>query len=97
MQRQHANMKVRTILRMPQVARAHAIPVTVDEFTLVQRHYPIVFSVGESPVPIALMGLNEGMNVFIDADGRAARDEQLYSGLRPPLSVPARSAAAGQR
>jgi hypothetical protein len=67
---QHGKMKVRTILRMPQVARAHAIPVTVDEFTLVQRHYPIVFSVGDNPVPIALFGLNEGVNVFLDEDGR---------------------------
>jgi hypothetical protein len=74
---QHANMKVRTILRMPQVAQAHAIPVTVDEFTLVQRHYPIVFSVGDNPIPIALMGLNEGINVFLDQDGRPL-DTNIY-------------------
>ncbi|HEY7004982.1 MAG TPA: SapC family protein [Sphingomicrobium sp.] len=67
---QHSKMKVRTILRMPQVAQTHAIPVTVDEFTLVQRHYPIVFSVGDNPIPIALFGLNEGVNVFLDQDGR---------------------------
>ena len=68
---QHASMKVRTILSMPQVGRTHAIPITVDEFTLAQRHYPIVFSVGDNPIPIALMGLNEGVNVFLDQDGRA--------------------------
>jgi hypothetical protein len=67
---QHREMKVRAMLRMPQVARAHAIPVTVDEFTLVQRHYPIVFSIGDNPIPIALMGLNEGVNVFLDEEGR---------------------------
>jgi len=67
---QHSKMKVRTILRMPQIAQTHAIPVTVDEFTLVQRHYPIVFSVGDNPIPIALFGLNEGVNVFLDQDGR---------------------------
>lgn len=67
---QHSKMKVRPILRMPQVARTHAIPVTVDEFTLVQRHYPIVFSVGDNPIPIALMGLNENVNVFLDDEGR---------------------------
>jgi hypothetical protein len=67
---QHGKMKVRTILSMPQVGRTHAIPVTIDEFTLVQRHYPIVFSVGETSVPLALMGLNEGVNVFLDPDGR---------------------------
>jgi hypothetical protein len=67
---QHRTMKVRTTLRMPQIAQTHAIPVTVDEFTLAQRHYPIVFSVGDNSVPIALMGLNEGVNVFLDQDGR---------------------------
>ena len=74
---QHGKMKVRTILRMPQVAQTHAIPVTVDEFTLVQRHFPIVFSVGDSPIPIALFGLNEGVNVFLDQDGRPL-DTSVY-------------------
>jgi SapC protein len=73
----HGSMKVRPILRMPQVAKTHAVPVTVDEFTLVQRHYPIVFSVGDNPIPIALMGLNEGINVFLDEDGRPL-DTDIY-------------------
>ena len=67
---QHNKMKVRRVLRMAQVGQTHAIPVTVDEFALVQRHYPIVFSIGENPIPIALMGLNEGVNVFLDESGR---------------------------
>jgi len=48
---------------------AHAIPATVDEFALLQRHYPIVFSTGGEPVPLALMGLNEGTNAFLDDNG----------------------------
>jgi hypothetical protein len=74
---QHGQMKVRTVLSMPQVGRTHAIPVTVDEFTLVQRFYPIVFSVGDNPIPIALMGLNEGVNVFLDENGRPL-DAHVY-------------------
>src|SRR5438270_6411693 len=74
---QHGKMKVRTMLRMPQIATTHAVPVTVDEFTLVQRHYPIVFSIGDNPIPIALMALNEGANVFLDQDGRPL-DTSLY-------------------
>ena len=74
---QHGNMKVRAIQTVPQVGQTHAIPVTVDEFTLVQRHYPIVFAAGDNAVPIALMGLNEGVNVFLDQDGRAT-DPGLY-------------------
>ena len=74
---QHGKMKVRGITSMPEVGKTHAVPLTVDEFTLVQRHYPIVFSVGDVPVPIALMGLNEGINVFLDENGRAT-DPNIY-------------------
>jgi hypothetical protein len=74
---QHGKMKVRGITSMPELGRTHAVPLTVDEFALVQRHYPIVFSVGDAPVPIALMGLNEGVNVFLDENGRAT-DPNLY-------------------
>lgn len=74
---QHGKMKVRGLTTMPELGSTHAVPLTVDEFTLVQRHFPIVFSVGGSPVPIALMGLNEGVNVFLDENGRAT-DPNLY-------------------
>ena len=74
---QHGTAKVRGITSMPEVGQTHAVPLTVDEFTLVQRHYPIVFSVGDTPVPIALMGLNEGVNVFLDDAGRAS-DPNIY-------------------
>ncbi|HWU92184.1 MAG TPA: SapC family protein [Sphingomicrobium sp.] len=74
---QHGKMKVRPIEKSPVIGTTHAIPVTVDEFGLAQRHYPIVFSVGDMPVPIALMGLNEGVNVFLDGEGRAL-DPSVY-------------------
>ena len=74
---QHGKMKIRKLDKFPAVGQAHAIPVTVDEFALLQRHYPIVFSVGASPVPLALMGLNEGINVFLDENG-IPRESNLY-------------------
>src|ERR671912_341674 len=77
---QHGKMKVRTIEKAAIIATAHAIPATVDEFALLQRHYPIVFSVGENPVPLVLMGLSEGINVFLTEEGR------LHD---PSISVPA--------
>ena len=67
---QHGALKIRQVEKSPFIAQTHAVPVTVDEFGLAQRDYPIVFSVGENPIPIALMGLNEGVNVYLDADGR---------------------------
>jgi hypothetical protein len=74
---QHGTMKVRGLQALPAVANVHAVPLTVDEFALAQRHYPIIFSAGEDPVPLALMGLNEGVNTFIDAEGRSM-DRQVY-------------------
>jgi len=74
---QHGKMKIRQLEKSPIIAQTHAIPVTVDEFGLAQRDYPIVFSIGDNPVPIALMGLNEGVNVFLDNDGRAL-DPNIY-------------------
>ena len=74
---QHGKLKVRPITSMPELGRTHAVPLTVDEFALVQRNFPIVFSVGGQPVPIALMGLNEGVNVFLDDNGRS-NDPNLY-------------------
>ena len=66
---QHGQMRVRPMERSEALAHTHAVPVTVDEFGLAQRHYPIVFSIGDNPIPIALMGLNEGVNVFVEDDG----------------------------
>jgi SapC protein len=71
----HPNHKSRTANEAPFLVTAHAIPITVDEFVSVQRHCPIVFSIGENPVPLALMGLNEGVNVFVDDKGKLLNNE----------------------
>jgi len=73
----HGNYKVRRLTGLDRVATNHAIPVTVDEFSIVQRHFPIVFSSGDNPVPIVLMGLHEGTNTFFDENG-VAREPQIY-------------------
>ena len=66
---QHGAFKARTVDKAPWIGKVHAIPLTVEEFPAAQRDYPIVFSAGENPVPLALMGLNEGVNVFFEEDG----------------------------
>jgi hypothetical protein len=62
----HATYKVKGHDDFRIIANIHAIPLTTDEFVIAQRHYPIIFSSGPDPVPLALMGLNEGVNVFVD-------------------------------
>jgi len=72
----HATWKTRPVESAPWLNDQHAVPLTVDEFASAQRNYPIIFSSGEAPVPLALMGLNEGVNVFMGEDGRFT--EQVY-------------------
>ncbi|MEH3102690.1 MAG: SapC family protein [Sphingomonas phyllosphaerae] len=73
----HANYKVKPSDTATFLVNQHAIPVTVEEFPLIQRDMPIVFSSGEDAIPIALMGLNEGVNVFVSEEGRLL-DETIY-------------------
>ncbi|HST36051.1 MAG TPA: SapC family protein [Allosphingosinicella sp.] len=75
----HGKLKARVTDSAPYLVDVHAVPLTIDEFTVAQRHFPIIFATGETPVPLALMGLNEGVNVFIDEAGKP----------RDPMYVPA--------
>ncbi|MFU7528202.1 SapC family protein [Qipengyuania sp. ASV99] len=79
--RDHADWKVGTFEDAGFLASSHAIPLTVDEFVDAQRDYPIVFTAGENPLPIALMGLNEGVNTYIADDGK------LEAGLYVPAYI----------
>jgi len=72
--REHATFKSRTTDKAPWLVGQHAVPLTVEEFPQAQRHFPIVFSQGDEPVPLALMGLNEGINVFVDDEGTLLHD-----------------------
>jgi hypothetical protein len=65
----HADLKLDTKATSPYFAAANAIPLTIDEFVSAQRFFPIVFSGGDQAVPLALLGLNEGVNVFVDDQG----------------------------
>jgi hypothetical protein len=70
------------------LARTHAVPVTADEFPYAAVSYPIVFT-RESKVPVALMGPNPGMNVFIAEDGEMDPDAYVpaYARLYPFLPI----------
>lgn len=76
--KEHGDFTARTVDKAPWIANQHAIPLTVEEFPAAQRDFPIVFSSGENSVPLALMGLNEGVNVFFDEEGSVRGDLPPY-------------------
>ncbi|MEC3911026.1 SapC family protein [Sphingobium sp. CR2-8] len=75
----HVDYRTRPSNSAPFLTTQHAIPLTIDEFVAAQRFAPIIFSAGADCVPLLLMGLNEGVNIFVDDKGK----------LRGPAYVPA--------
>ena len=74
--RDHGTWRARSMDCAPWLVGQHAIPLTVEEFPQAQRHFPIIFASGDNPVPLALMGLNEGVNVFVNDEGKI--DTPIY-------------------
>ena len=72
--RDHGKWQARIVDKAAWVVNQHAVPITTDEFVQAQRHFPIVFSDGDNSVPLALMGLNEGINVYFDNEGKILED-----------------------
>ena len=50
------------------LASTHVVPLTVTEFAPAALSYPVIF-VGEQKQPVAVMGLRQGDNLFVDASG----------------------------
>ncbi|NIJ09487.1 hypothetical protein FHS31_003120 [Sphingomonas vulcanisoli] len=58
----------------------HAFPITVEEFIMASQRHPIVFT--DDDVPLALFGLNEGVNVFIDDANQMINEPYLPAYVR---------------
>lgn len=49
---------------------AHAVPLNTVEFNFALKHYPIVFAGTETPMPVAVLGMQEKENLFVTQDGK---------------------------
>lgn len=78
----HADWRLRGIEGAKFLVNAHAVPLLAEEFIPASRFYPIVFSIGENPVPLALMGLNEGVNTIVDEKGMFPDDYYVPAYIR---------------
>ncbi len=66
----HADLKLDTQSGYAFAAKTHLIPITIAEFRLVARQYPIIFSNGAIPMPFAVVGLRENTNLMVDDAGK---------------------------
>ncbi len=49
----------------------HFVPLTIGEFAAAGARFPIIF-LGDNKTPVAAMGLQQGANLFVDANGNYA-------------------------
>jgi hypothetical protein len=65
--------------------KLNAIALSLAEFTVAARDYPIVFASldeGRTYAPVAVLGLDAGTNLFVDESGQWARDAYLPAFVR---------------
>ncbi len=67
--RKHGDLKFRNDTGYGFARTATGVMITAAEFVHAAKHYPIVFTEANQAVPIALMGVRSGENLFVDADG----------------------------
>lgn len=60
----------------------NALPLTGSELPLAARSYPIVFTEGDNPVPLAIVGLRDRENLFVEDDGGWAEGHYIPAYVR---------------
>lgn len=61
---------------------ARAVPITLSEITTAMRHYPIIFTSEDNPIPLAVLGLVDDVNLFVDDNGEWSQDYYVPGYIR---------------
>jgi len=65
----HKDFKIRPETEFGFAGKTNTVPLTVPEFSLAARHYPIML-LGEDLVPTAALGFNPEQNLYVDANNK---------------------------
>ena len=66
---QHGSLRLDRSAGFAFAGAAQSVPLALTEFEAAAQHFPILFTAGPEPVPVALLGLREGQNLFVRGDG----------------------------
>nr|WP_255488302.1 SapC family protein [Rhodanobacter sp. MP1X3] len=72
----HKDMRLKGVPNLKYAMKAHSVPLTGTEFAIAARDLLIVFAGNEAKDagPVALLGLRQDENLYIDAEGQWAPD-----------------------
>lgn len=66
---QHAAFSIDTTQDYSFASGVNSVPLTATEFPFAARDYVIVFAGQETPMPVAILGVQQDKNVFVSDDG----------------------------
>ncbi len=80
----HKDLRIRPMNNVAFAAKAHSVPLTVAEFGPAARDYPILFGGNtlEEAGPLAMLGLNQSENAFVDGEGQWAPNVYIPAFVR---------------
>jgi SapC protein len=78
----HSHLKLDRTTGYAFATKAQSVPIGLTEFDAVAQHFPILFTTGPAPVPVALLGLREGENLFVRPDGAWQPDTYVPAYVR---------------
>ncbi len=79
---QHSHISLKPVIDYRFAARTNAVPLTGAEFFQAQRDYPIVFSDEDLPLPLAILGVKDRENLYVEADGGWRRGAYIPAYVR---------------
>ncbi len=69
----HKNISLNPEVRYEFARSSNSLPINASEMPFAVRHYPIVFTDTDNPLPVAVLGLRQGSNLFVEKDGSWAK------------------------
>ncbi|MGH8296385.1 MAG: SapC family protein [Steroidobacteraceae bacterium] len=93
--RAHAALRIRPDANFAFARETNSIPLAADELFVAQAHYPIVFTAGEQPIPVAVVGLHNGRNLFVTGNGDWRADAYIPAYVRRYPFAVAKDAEGG--
>ncbi len=93
----HAGKGLRKPVDFGFAKAAHAVVLHIQEFRLAAACYPIVFTEDDSSMPLAILGIRDGENLFVDEEGQWAGGTYIPAYVRRYPFVTGQGAKADEQ
>ncbi len=80
--KKHANLALKENFGLNFTKEVNAVPVNLIEMPQICHYYPIAFSPDENATPVALLGLRDSENLFLDAQGQWTENAYIPAYIR---------------